>query len=470
MISTHLQRSSILLIVGVVLVGCRPTSVSNSATPSVAFSDPFVYCATVGTADSPGPEYVGPKVPESIARGLQLALNTPDTPIDVLQNGSFWRCMGGSVYACFVGANLPCEAKADIDRTSTPGEADYCQQNPNSDFIPAVVTGRETVYQWRCLNGVPDIVQQLTQPDARGFLSNIWYKLSAIAATGTATSPTPLPPTGLPSVGNAGRIVFDSNRGGDYRSIFVMDADGGNPVRLTTEETNDFAGPWSPDGRRIAFTRFGLTTSDIWVMNRDGSGQSDLTNTEQVDEGFPAWSPDGHHLAYTTRRDGNNEIYVMNADGSDPKRLTDNPADDFAPSWSPDGSRIAFVSDRDNSPGVYDIYLMNADGSEVARLTSRAGSTYTPAWSPDGTRIAFRSDRDGSSDIYVINQDGTGLQDLTNEPASDWSPSWSPDGSQIAFQTNRDGNWEIYVMNADGSNPTNVTQNPADDQLPFWGR
>jgi Tol biopolymer transport system component len=480
---THLAWFSALLFVGAVLVGCgatpapaiTATSVATSAPAATAtpatYTDPFAYCAAVGTVDTPGSDYVGPKVPESVAQGLQQALNAPDTPIEVLQNASFWRCMDGSVFACFVGANLPCEAKANTDRTPTQEEIDYCQQNPNSDFIPAVVVGRETVYEWRCLDGAPDIVKQLGQPDAQGFLSDIWYKISPNAATGQTTEPTSSPPpTALPPASTGAQIVFDSNRDGGYRNIYVMDTEGGNVVRLTTDETNDFAGPWSPDGRRIAFTWFGLTTSDIWVMNADGSNAVNLTDTPQIDEGFPAWSPDGQRLAYTTRRDGNNEIYVMNADGSNPVRMTDNPADDFAPSWSPDGSRIAFVSDRDNSLGVYDIYLMDADGAAVTRLTTNVGSTYTPAWSPAGTRIAFRSDRDDSSDVYVIGTDGMGLQDLTNDPAFDWAPSWSPDGLQIAFQTNRDGNWEIYVMNADGTAPTNLTHDPADDQLPFWGR
>ena len=473
---TRLSWICTLLLVGAVLVGCGATP-TPTMTPAPAatsapatYADPFAYCAAAGTVDAPGADYVGPQVPESVAQGLQQALNAPDTPIEVLENGSFWRCMDGSVYACFVGANLPCEAKANTDRTPTQEEIDYCQQNPNSDSIPVVVTGRETVYEWRCLDGAPDIVRQLTEPDAQGFFSDIWYKISPDTTTETATGPTPLPSTALPPAVADEWIVFDSDRDGGYRGLYVMDPEGENVERLTTEETNDLAGPWSPDGQRIAFTRFGLTASDIWVMNADGSDQVNLTDTPQIDEGFPAWSPDGQRLAYTTRSDGDNEIYVMNADGSDPVRLTDNPADDFAPTWSPDGSRIAFASDRGNSPGVYDLYLMSADGSAVTRLTADAGSTYSPAWSPDGARIAFRSDRDGSSDVYLVRTDGTGLQDLTNDPALDWAPSWSPEGLRIAFQTNRDGNWEVYVMSADGSAPTNLTHNAADDQLPFWGR
>jgi hypothetical protein len=172
-----LKRYIFLLLVGAVLAGCgAPLGPAATATPAT-YTDPFAYCAAVGTADTPGANYVGPQVPESVARGLQQALNAPETPLDVLENGSFWRCMDGSVYACFVGANLPCEARANTDRTPTQEEIDYCQQNPNSDFIPAVVTGRETVYEWRCLDGAPDIVKQHTQPDAQGFLSDIWYKL-----------------------------------------------------------------------------------------------------------------------------------------------------------------------------------------------------------------------------------------------------------------------------------------------------
>jgi hypothetical protein len=181
---TRLNLLFMLLIAGAVLASCG-ASPTPSSTPSptaaaapTSYTDPFTYCAAVGTVDTPGSDYVGPKVPDSVAQGLRTALNAPDTPINVLQNGSSWRCMDGSVYACFVGANLPCDAKANTDQTPTQAEIDYCQQNPSSDFIPAAVTGHETVYEWRCLDGAPDIVQQVVQPDAQGFLSNIWYKIS----------------------------------------------------------------------------------------------------------------------------------------------------------------------------------------------------------------------------------------------------------------------------------------------------
>jgi Tol biopolymer transport system component len=280
------------------------------------------------------------------------------------------------------------------------------------------------------------------------------------------------------SPGGAGLLVFDSTRGGEYRDLWVMSVDGTPPTRLTEGEANNFAGPWSPDGTRVVYTCGGLTTSDICIVNADGTGMLNLTDTPNVDEGFPAWSPDGEKIAFTTRRDGNNEIYEMPAPAPGASaaaasskwvRLTDNPTDDFAPAWSPDGSQIAFVSDRDRKAGIYDIYIMQADGSGVRRLTADTAIDYSPAWSPDGKMIAFRSHHDGPADIYLIGVDGAGLHDLTNNPADDWAPQWSPDGTLIAFQTNRDGDWEIYTIHPDGSNSVNLTNDPAaDDQLPFW--
>lgn len=169
---------ALLLLIVASLAGCGAAGASAPTVAPAPYTDPFAYCAAVDTIDAPGATYTGPRVPQSVARGLQKALNAPDTPLSVLENGSSWRCMNGEVYACFVGANLPCEAQANTDRTPTQGETDFCQQSRNADFIPAAVTGRETVFEWRCRDGAPEIVRQVFQPDAQGFLSEIWYKVN----------------------------------------------------------------------------------------------------------------------------------------------------------------------------------------------------------------------------------------------------------------------------------------------------
>ena len=192
-------------------------------------------------------------------------------------------------------------------------------------------------------------------------------------------------------------------------------------------------------------------------------------------------------IAFSSKRDGNFEIYVMGVHGGNPRRLTNNPARDYAPSWSPDGKRIVFCSDRDGHPlripGWFtsDIYVMDADGGNQRRLTNHPEDDKSPSWSPDGTRIAFQSyrdnDRNHNIEIYVINVDGSNLQRLTNNLAADEAPAWSPDGEQIVFESAREGHFidldenitdEIYVMDADGGNQRRLTENRNNDWDPVW--
>ena len=163
-------------------------------------------------------------------------------------------------------------------------------------------------------------------------------------------------------------------------------------------------------------------------------------------------------IAFTSNRDGNEEIYLMNAEGSGLTNLTNNAANDFSPAWSPYGKKIAFTSYRD---GNEEIYVMNADGSGQINLTNNAADDLYPAWSPDGKKIAFTSYRGGNDEIYVMNADGSGQTNLTKNAAYDANPTWSPEGKKIAFMSYRDGNYEIYVMNSDGSGQTNLTKNAA---------
>jgi hypothetical protein len=87
--------------------------------------------------------------------------------------------MAGKVYACTFGANLPCGAKADTSSSPTPAMTAFCRENPGSAAIPMVVTGRATMYAWRCQGGAPAIERQFTTPDAQGFLAIIWHEIEA---------------------------------------------------------------------------------------------------------------------------------------------------------------------------------------------------------------------------------------------------------------------------------------------------
>jgi hypothetical protein len=148
------------------------------AAASGSMADPFAYCAAVGTVDAPDERYSGEELPVVILEGVREALNATDVDLEVFEIGTVWRCMDGQVYACNVGANLPCLAKADESSEPTQPMADFCQENADSDFIPAVVTGRSTVYNWACDGTEPVVVDQFTEVDSQGFLEFVWYELT----------------------------------------------------------------------------------------------------------------------------------------------------------------------------------------------------------------------------------------------------------------------------------------------------
>jgi Tol biopolymer transport system component/uncharacterized RDD family membrane protein YckC len=276
-----------------------------------------------------------------------------------------------------------------------------------------------------------------------------------------------------------GRIAFATNRGcpdiNDERlEIFVMNADGSEQTNLTNTGAAETSPAWSPDGTKIAFERSptNFPPSEIFVMNVDGSDLENLTKSPASDM-RPTWSPDRKRIAFERDRTdaGPFDIYVMNADGSGQRNLTrKSPGQNFSPAWSPDGTRIAYV--RSAGPEVSpELYVMNADGSDQTNLTDNPAADDSPAWSADGRKIAFVSDRSTGDayEIFVMNADGSGATKLTNTPdENEQSPSWSPDGTRIAFSRGLAPFTELFVMNADGSGQTKLTDNSANEYAPVW--
>jgi len=141
-----------------------------------------------------------------------------------------------------------------------------------------------------------------------------------VPGTPSATIPAPKVPM---TMGGASAILFSSNRNGDYQDLYLQEFGTNAITRLTHGDANTFPGPFSPDGKKLLFTGFGLTNSYVGVSNADGSDPVDLTALPDVSRWFPRLVPRWHPHCLHLHRDGNNEIYLMDAYGHNLRRLTD---------------------------------------------------------------------------------------------------------------------------------------------------
>jgi Tol biopolymer transport system component len=264
-----------------------------------------------------------------------------------------------------------------------------------------------------------------------------------------------------------GKILFSLMYSGDDNGIYMMNSDGSNLHRLIkSSRTTIYGGSaWSPDSSKIAFYSHPnySTTWSIFVMNSDGSDPMRLTNTPGVHEYSPTWSPDGSRIAFQRENSDGSEIWMMDTDGSNALQIGSTVGS--GPEWTQHSNKIVFYSEHD---GNLEIYTMNANGSNPRRLTDNTHSDFWPAWSPDGSQIAFVSDRNGNEAIWVMNSDGTQPRHLTRGGYFCTRPDWSPDGTRIAFVSIRSGSSEIWVIDADGANQTRLTYSDGGAIQPDW--
>ncbi len=180
------------------------------------------------------------------------------------------------------------------------------------------------------------------------------------------------------------QIAFDTNRDGDWE-IYVMPSDGnGTPVNLTNSPSSSDTEPsWFSSGgllnnrEGIAFTSNRDGNQEIYLMDADGSNPQRLTNNLANDT-QPAATGGNGSILFTSDRDGNQEVYRINQDGADLVNLTNNPSgNDFQAVWSEDGDWIAFTTDQDTN---WEVYVMNRDGGERYNATRNPARDTVLAW------------------------------------------------------------------------------------------
>jgi Tol biopolymer transport system component len=315
------------------------------------------------------------------------------------------------------------------------------------------------------------------------FVSRKVVLLSAIVAFALAATPA-----SATFPGTNGRIAFMSDATGSL-DIYTMNPDGSEVVNVTDAAgapAFDFEPDWSPDGTKIVFRGGRGNEGEIYTMNADGTGLTQLTSNSFKDYS-PTWSPDGSTIAFASNRNDANfatciglfgcniDIFLMPATGGSPVQVTFGSGSDQFPDFSPDGESIVYDTDVG---GVYAIYTVDLDSLAVTKLTADSLRAGLPDWSPDGTKITFTSNwypckkpKVCKGDIHVMNADGGGVTQLTETFGDNLWPAWSPEGDKIVFGHNNlhAKPSQIYVMDPDGTDLTRITHTNDDSFYPDWG-
>jgi tricorn protease len=219
------------------------------------------------------------------------------------------------------------------------------------------------------------------------------------------------------------------------------------------------------DGR-VAFTY----QDDIWLVDADGSNPRRLTNNIARDFS-PRFSPDGRWVAFTSNRTGNNDVFVVSAAGGEPKQLTWYSGDDQALYWTPDGKSVVMSSARGANAWGAPLYAQPLDGSIAKPLgmgIARAGMI-----SQDGQMIAFNRNLpstwrkeyrgNAAANIAIMNVSNGSINEITNTDlqqfktfANNVFPMWGADG-MVYFASERDGTFNLWRMSPRGGAAQQVT-------------
>jgi serine/threonine-protein kinase len=303
-------------------------------------------------------------------------------------------------------------------------------------------------------------------------------------------------------------------------SLFAYSAESGEPQLLGVHgrswPLHSLA--WSPDGRLIAYvngnvlwrTSANVMGVSIWILDASGGQPVRVTDNEHLNVS-PQWLPDSRHLLFVSNRDGPRGIYVVEVGPEGPRgppRAVLSSSDPHSISVSADGSRLAYskftvaqniwsvpiprsgsvsIGDavqvtRGNqviehhrlSPdgewivfdsdirGEFGIYKQRLTGGQPQLVADITGAY--PDWSPDGTEIVLQSGT-GSDEVLVVSADGGAPEQLTDFPGFEGNPDWSPDGLAIAFNSTgpqHEGRWDLWIVSRDAvgmpwSDPVQLT-------------
>ena len=262
-------------------------------------------------------------------------------------------------------------------------------------------------------------------------------------------------------------VVFSQEQAG-ARQLVTLPLRGGSPVQVTASE-KDVADPqWSPDGRRLAYTR----DDEIRIVDADGS-RDVLVASHPAGLSMPRWSPDGQRIAFRSRRRGWSQVNVVDAPvprrgrpareprPPEPRTLTAIGFDveDFA--WSADGATIAVATFRGPAFAVGEIHLVDVASGDERRIAGGGKEWATGPRALPGGGFLYLSDADGWFQVVRVAADGREKTVLTSGHREHGEPSGgygyaalpSPDGKRFVHLDIHDALIDLVIAPIDGAAP-----------------
>lgn len=252
-------------------------------------------------------------------------------------------------------------------------------------------------------------------------------------------------------------IVFDM-----LGDIYTVPVSGGKATALFNDIAWQMQPTFSPDGKHIAFTSDQGGGDNIWIMEADGSNPVAVSNETFRLVNSPAWSPDGNYLVarkhFTgTRSLGAGEVWMYHKTGGEGMVLTKRPnqqKDLGEPAFSPDGRYVYFSQDatpgktfhysKDSEKGIYKIKRLDRETGDIEVILSGRGGAIRPTPSPDGTKLAYISRVDFQSTLFVYDLNSgektAVYNNLDRDMQETWAihgvyptMAWTPDNEEIVF-------------------------------------
>ena len=240
--------------------------------------------------------------------------------------------------------------------------------------------------------------------------------------------------TAVADVFVVGDVIFSSNRAGSVFGIYQLAFNDPSKIApILADSFQNVQAAISPDRTTIVFSSNRQGDFDLYLMDPDGQNLRRLT-TQAGADGDPAWTPDGKRIVYTATRAGASQIFSVNPDGSEPRQLTTAGGGNVSPVVSPDGKSIAFISGRD---GNDELYRMDLDGSNQVNLSTTREKEASPQFFSNGD-LAYAAElrRNGWQVVRMAAGD-TAKAVLASDPNPITSLALSRDGERLAVVAGR---------------------------------